>query len=289
MNWRNIPSLYALRAFEAVARAKSFSDAARDLNVTEAAMRQHVRGLEQWFDTKLAERSGKGLALTESGERLAVITSESFQTLSNGLASFAASEEERAVTVSLTPAFAETWLMPRLDQFWAEHPDIEVNLAPSLKFVDLRAGNFDMAIRYGLGNWPGLEVDQIASAEYVVVAKPGLANANADDAPDALRTHTWLFETSRQEHRDWATQHNIDFDAPTNRHYPTNSLVLAAARAGHGVSLQARALVQMDLELGVLEELYSEASDPLAYYLVAHSKLRPKAMTFANWLFKQSE
>lgn len=288
MDWRKVPSLHALRAFEAVARAKSFSVAARDLNVTEAAMRQHVRGLEQWFDTKLAERSGKGLALTENGERLAVITSESFQTLSNGIASFAAYEEERAVTVSLTSAFAENWLMPRLDQFWEEHPDVEVNLAPSLKLADLRADNFDLAIRYGLGNWPGLDFHRIASAEYVVVAKSGLVDVKAIGALDALGGYAWLFETTRQEHRDWATQHNIDFDAPTNRHYPTNSLVLAAARAGHGVSLQARALVQMDLDLGILEELHSEANDPLAYYLVTHSRLRPKAMTFANWLLKQS-
>ncbi|MEM8775951.1 MAG: LysR family transcriptional regulator [Pseudomonadota bacterium] len=286
MNWRTIPSLHALRAFEAVARGKSFTVAARDLNVTEAAVRQHVRGLEQWFGTKLAERSGKGLALTKTGERLATISTDSFQTLANGIGAILSKQEDRAVTVALTPAFAEIWLMPRLDDFWSEYSDIEINLAPSLKLADMNSDQFDLAIRYGLGNWTGLEAIQLASAEYVVVAKPGLVDALTSDDLSSLKTRPWLFETSRQEHRDWTVRNGINFDANINRHYPTNSLVLAAARAGHGLSLQARALVQTDLELGSLEELYAEDNSPRGYYLVTRPRLRAKAKIFADWLLR---
>jgi len=288
MDWRNVPSLHALRAFEVVAREKSFTMAARDLNVTEAAVRQHVRTLEHWFNTKLAERSGKGLALTQNGERLATITSDSFQTLARGVDDLMTTEENRPVTVALTPAFAEIWLMPKLDRFWEEYPDIEINLAPSLKVVDLNSNHFDLAIRYGLGDWHGLEATALASAEYVVVAKVGMAGAVTSSGLHNLKTYPWLFEVSRQEHRDWAEKHKIDFDSDSNRHYPTNSLVIAAARAGHGLSVQARALVQTDLELGVLEELYSEDNSPLGYYLVRGSQMRSNARTFADWIINAS-
>lgn len=287
MNWKSVPSLHALRAFEAVARRKTFSVAARDLNVTEAAVRQHVRGLETWFGFKLAQRSGKGLSLTREGERLATITSDSFETLGRGIAALSAQQEDRPVTVALTPAFAEIWLMPKLDRFWSEHPDIDITLAPSLKLADPQSDGFDLAIRYGLGNWVGLEAQHLASAEYVVVAKPGLVAPGTSHGLDGLQNHPWLFETTRQEHRDWATERGIDFDARANRHYPTNSLVIAAARAGHGLSLQARALVQMDLDLGSLEELYAEDTTPLGYYLVTQGELRTKARIFARWLLTQ--
>ncbi|KZM49514.1 LysR substrate-binding domain-containing protein [Labrenzia sp. OB1] len=288
MDWKKIPSLHALRAFDAVARRKNFTAAASELNVTEAAVRQHVRGLEQWFGKDLAERSGKGIALTENGEQLAAITSDSFQTLSHGVTNLMRTEEDRPVTIALPPAFAEIWLMPKLERFWREHPEIEVNLAPSLSLADPRKDTFDLAIRYGLGDWPGLGATPIASAEYVVVAKPGLVDIAARTDLNDLKTYSWLFETTRQEHRDWAERHGLNFDADVNRHYPTNSLVIAAARAGHGLSLQSRALVQTDLDLGVLEELFAEDNAPLAYYLVAHSDLRAKARVFADWALRTS-
>ncbi|MEM9129630.1 MAG: LysR family transcriptional regulator [Pseudomonadota bacterium] len=288
MNWQDIPSLHALRAFEAVARRRNFTAAANDLNVTEAAVRQHVRGLEQWFGTSLAERSGKGLALTQNGDQLARITSDSFQNLASGVSRLLAREEDRPVTVALTPAFAEIWLMPKLDQFWRQYPDVEINLAPSLTLADPKSDQFDLAIRYGLGNWPGLEARFLASAEYVVVAKPGMVSEPVSRKLSSFKDYPWLFETTRQEHRDWANGRDIDFDADKNKFYPTNSLVLAAARAGHGLSLQARALVQTDLDLGSLQELYAEDNAPLGYYLVTRPNVRQKAKAFANWLLTAS-
>ncbi|MEM7171916.1 MAG: LysR family transcriptional regulator [Pseudomonadota bacterium] len=288
MDWKNIPSLHALRAFEAVARGRSFTVAARELNVTEAATRQHVRGLEKWFGNTLVERSGKGLALTVNGEQLAAIVSDSFQTLAFGVRNLLQTDENRPVAVALTPAIAEIWLMPRLEGFWRDHPNIEVNLTPSLSLVDPNKDNFDLAIRYGRGDWAGLEATPLASAEYVVVAKTGLIEPVARNHLDGLMQYPWLFESSRQEHRDWADKHGIDFNAEANRHYPTNSLVIAAARAGHGLSLQARALVQNDLDLGILEELYAEDNAPLGYYLVARPDLRSHARAFADWLLRSA-
>ncbi|MEO1638963.1 MAG: LysR substrate-binding domain-containing protein [Pseudomonadota bacterium] len=289
MDWRTIPSLHALRAFDAVARASSFSGAARELNVTEAAIRQHVRGLEGRLATKLVKRHGNSLELTSKGRALAETTAQSFQTLARGVHALADSDENRPVGIALPPSFAEIWLMPKLEEFWREHPGIDVSLTPSLSLADPSKEPFDLAIRYGTGRWSGVEATRLASAEYVVVAKPGLVVGTATRDLALLSDYPWLFETTRHEHRDWAERHGLDFDASDNRHYPTNSLVIAAARAGHGLSLQSRSLVQTDLKLGSFEELYAEECTPLAYYLLSDRDLRAKAKILADWLLSRCE
>lgn len=284
-----MPSLAALRAFDAVAQCKSYADASRVLNVTEAAMRQHTRKLEQFFGCSLVERKGRGLTLTEDGRRLSAATAESFQILMRGVEDIKATNEQQAVKVALAPSFAENWLIPRLASFWIDHPDIEVELAPSLKVTDLRAGRFDFAIRYGHGDWPDGEAFHLASAEYVVVARPDTPGIQGIlDKPDLanIRSLPWLFESTRTEHRNWAEERGIDFDAAKNRHFPTNSLVISAARAGQGLTLQARALIENDLLTGTLVEIVSEEPGSLGYYIVTNGSLRPAARLFVNWLIK---
>lgn len=281
-----MPSLAALRAFDAVAFFKSYSKASRILNVTEAAMRQHVRNLEKTLGYSLVERQGRGLALTENGERLSAATSLSFENLSRCIQSMASENQRKAIRVALPPSFAENWLMPRLTSFWADHPTIEVELAPSLKIVDLQLENIDFAIRYGDGNWTDGTSTYLASGEFVVVGRPDIVERAHGQDIMSMNSVPWLFEVSRTEHRVWAEARGIDFDAPRNRHFPTNSLVISAVRAGQGVSVQARALVEGDLENGVLVEVKSEPSQSLGYYLVVGSNLRQSARVLMKWLTK---
>lgn len=279
-----MPSLAALRGFDAVARYGSYAEAATALNVTEAALRQHVRKLEDSLEQDLVIRRGRGIELTDGGHTFAEATRKGFDTLFAAVEAMTGDHARRPLKIALPPAFAENWLMPRLGDFWAGHPDIEIELVPSLKLEDLRAGRFDMAIRYGQGNWPGCDSALLAPAEYTVVARPEVARAHAvRDAAD-LGKLPWLFESGRREHRLWAEAHGIDFDAETNRHYPTNSLVLSALRAGQGVSLQARAMVQRDLDAGILSEMYSEPPGALGYYIVTQSTPRRPLRTFIRWL-----
>ena len=287
-----MPSLAALRAFDAVAREGGYAAAAATLNVTEAALRQHVRGLEAFLGCDLVARRGRGIHLTEAGRTLAQAAQDGFGRLFDAVQVLTGAAAGRPLKIALTPAFAENWLMPRLADFWAGHPEIEIELVPSLKLADLRAGRFDMAIRYGRGDWPGCHSEKLASADYTVVARPEIARAEAVSGEADLARLAWLFESGRQEHRAWADAHGIDFDAERNKHYPTNSLVLSALRAGQGVSLQARALVQRDLEAGVLVELYREAAGPLGYYIVTPAATpaatraapRPPLKKFVRWL-----
>lgn len=262
----------------------TYAQAARELNVTEAAVRQHVRKLEKYFGSPLAVREGRGLALTEEGRRLAAGLSDGFaiiQTTSEQLISQIA---RRPVRVALTPAFAENWLMARLPEFWLYHPDIEIDLSPSIKPVDLSRGYHDLAIRYGRGNWTEDNVKLIASADYTVVVSPNFQGSVQENNLQGLLDDIWLFEGDREEHRQWANSHGLDFDASRNRHYPNNSLVLSAVRAGHGISVQSWALVEKDIRSGALISLFRQEVEGLGYYLLYQRELTKNATSFATWL-----
>ncbi|TQV79934.1 LysR family transcriptional regulator [Denitrobaculum tricleocarpae] len=284
MDWRKIPSLAGLRAFEAVARHRSYSAAARELNVTEAAVRQHLRGLEDFFGLSLVHRSGRGIALSDPGQKLAASVASGFQTLLSGIEDLQRDDALRPLKIALTPAFAENWLMPRLGRFWAEHPEIETELAPSLRLVDLKSDGVDLAIRYGHGSWPGTRAELLASAEYLVVATADFMAGRTAASLAELRDLPWLFEDSRREHQAWAAERGIDFHAAQNRFYPTNSLVLSAVRAGYGLSLQARALVERDLQAGTLIQVFSEDPGTLGYYMVTLPEPRAKLRVLLKWL-----
>ena len=128
MNWRNIPSLAALRAFEVAARTGSYSAAAQELNVTHAAVAQHVRTVEAHLDKALMIRNGRGMAPTEIGAALAATLSAGFGQIIEGVKQATDDIEARPLAVSVTPSFAENWLMPRLTRFWAAHPGFSLSV-----------------------------------------------------------------------------------------------------------------------------------------------------------------
>lgn len=283
MDWKNIPSLSALRAFEVTARCGSYTRAARELNVTDAALRQHIHALEAFFGTSLVERAGRGIVPTSEGAELATGLSGGFAEIQRSVERLLTTRTERPVRIALTPAFAENWLIPRLPEFWNKHPDVEIDLAPSIKPVDLGDGDFDLAIRYGHGDWPTGNPQKVASAEYTVVAAPSLSNTPVIDVR-TLKNATWLFEETRTEHRHWATTHGLEFEATQNRFYGNNTFVLSAARAGLGYSLQSNALVETDLATGALVSVFNEPDAKLGYYLLYQQKLRKAAQYFTEWI-----
>ncbi|SHF35046.1 LysR family transcriptional regulator, glycine cleavage system transcriptional activator [Litoreibacter ascidiaceicola] len=285
MNWRDIPSLSALKAFEATARLGSFSAAARELNVTHAAIAQHVRGLEAEFGAELAFREGTGMALTEAGRALSLSLGEGFGTIASGVRDIRALKQNQPLKVSLTATFAENWLMPRIGAFWAEHPDIEVALQPSNAVVDMRRDGFDLAIRYGHGEWAGLEAELLVHANYVVVACPELAAKTNDTSMLGLCSLPWVFEAGRMEQRVWAEEVGLDLSCTTSIDLPTNSLVLSATRGGAGLSIQTRAMVEGDLQRGTLVCLQEAPVSTLGYYLATRPVPRSDALkTFIRWL-----
>ncbi|MGS4945251.1 LysR family transcriptional regulator [Meridianimarinicoccus sp. RP-17] len=289
MDWREIPSLSALRAFEAVARHGSFSAAARDLNVTHAAVAQHVRALESEFGTALVQRQGQGMGLTEAGLRLAAGLGDGFGTIAAAVRDLRADRALNPLQISVTPSFAEVWLMPRLGEFWRQHPEIELALLPSPALVDLRRDGVDLAIRYGPGGWPGTYGHGRLVSPFVVIAAPDFAGGarTLADLGD-LAAQPWVFGTASNEQIVWGRSLGLDTDRMRVTEMPGTNLVLAAVRAGYGLSVQLKSLVERDLAEGRMVALHEGESGPLAYHLLTPGpQVSPRLRVFLDWLTRQ--
>jgi LysR family glycine cleavage system transcriptional activator len=285
MDWKNVPSLTGLRALEATARLGGFSAAARELNVTHAAIAQQVRALEEFFGQGLVFRDGRKMELTEAGARLAGALNDGFGAILNGVQALQDTAETRPLAVSVTPTFAENWLMPRLGAFWAKHPEIELSIQPSERLVDLRRDGIDLAIRYGRGNWTGCEVAWLAPANYVVVGTPALLAGRKMQSAADLTGLPWVLEGTRPEAQMWAKNHGIGFEGSRITQLNTNVLVLAAARNGLGLSIQGEIVVQRELKDGTLVAALRAPVDDLGYYLVTRSGVQTSAMRkFIGWI-----
>jgi LysR family glycine cleavage system transcriptional activator len=288
MNWRDIPSLSALRAFEAAARLGNFSAAARELNVTHAAIAQHVRGIEAELNTSLLVRAGRGVALTDAGRQLAAALSDGFGLITDGVRQVAADAASRPITISVTPSFAENWLMPRLAGFWAAYPGEQISISPSTDLVDLRRDSFDMAIRYGNGDWPGIDATQLVAGDFTIVVAPSLLAGRAANSIADVQDLPWIFEAVHHEARKWVTEVGMDMACCQMNEVATLSMLLSAVRAGGGVSVVSSALVADDIASGKLVAVMRDQREGLGYY-IAHrpGNLSARAKIFKNWLLAQ--
>ena len=287
MDWRDVPSLAALRAFEAAARAGSFSAAASELNVTHAAVAQHVRAVEAHLGTSLLVREGRGMALTDDGTKLAAALAGGFGQIIAGVRTLAADAETRPLSVSVTPSFAENWLMPRLAKFWASHPGFNMAIPPDERVVDLRRDGFDMAIRYGKGVWPGVEATRLAGADFTVVAIPELLAGRKVTSFDDLYDLPWIFEAAHKEYRRWIEASGFDLSRCQMNELHSTGMVLGAVRAGAGVSVVSYALVADDIAAGRLSNLMPRHDDGHGYFIVhATGGMSDRVKTLKKWLLQ---
>ena len=290
MDWSRIPSLSALKAFEAAARHGSLSAAARELNVTHAAIAQHVRTLETELSQSLLQRQGRGVATTEAGRQLSEDLRDGFQRIADGIEAIRATTENRPLSITSTPAFASNWLMPRIGDFWALHPDIKVNINPSIELTDLRRDGFDLGLRFGDGNWPGLESELLTHGDFWVVSCPGFVKSDCVDCLADLSDLPWFVENQLLERRYLAMQDGLDIDALNITYLNTNALVIAATISGLGVSVQPKSLVERDVAAGALVKLCDLGGEENGYFAVTVPGRNPKGLTeFRRWLRKQAE
>ncbi|MEP2530721.1 LysR family transcriptional regulator [Shimia sp.] len=268
MDWSALPSLSALRAFEAAARHGSLSAAARELNVSHAAIAQHVRQLEKVLVEPLLHRSGRGVATTEAGRGLAQDLSQGFAIIAKGVATLQRRKETQPLNVSVTPSFAANWLMPRIGSFWQTHPDVKLNINPSIALVDLQRDNFDMSIRFGDGDWKGLDCQLLTHGEFWVVAAPGLLQDRAVSGLLDVAMLPWIMETHMLEWRPVVEDAGLELDRVDVTVLETNELVLSATLAGLGVSVHPKSLVERDVGNGTLIRICRLPVKDLGYYLI---------------------
>jgi LysR family glycine cleavage system transcriptional activator len=296
---RRLPPLNALRAFEAAARHLNFSRAADELSVTPGAVSQQIQNLEDYVGAALFKRTPKGLLLTDAAQTALPALREAFDRLAEAASLLTAAVAGRRLTLTAPPSFAAKWLVPRLGHFEQAHPQVDVWLSAGIELVDLTAGEVDVAIRYGAGRYPGLEVTRLISETVIPVISPEFAKEQPLDTPDDLKNHILLHDGSPDlddSCPDWpmwlAARGLRGVDGNRGPRFNQSSLVIEAAVNGRGVALAKRTLAQADLDAGrLVAPLQIATAVDFAYYLV-HPKAKgrlPQVKAFIGWIEAEAE
>ncbi|MCX7558578.1 LysR family transcriptional regulator [Sulfitobacter sp. F26204] len=288
MDWRNLPPLSALRAFAAFADTRNVVAAGEALGVSHAAISQQLRALESYLDVALLDRTGRNLALTLAGERLAEALLNGFAGMIDVVDEITGRQELRPVHVSVTPTFAASWLMPRLSKFRALHPVVDITIDPSAKVVDMAADGIDIAIRYGVGPWAGVETEMLLQSPMVVVAAPSLVGDAQITNLNDLARFPWLEELGTSEATNWHRRFGVPRAELGMVQVPGN-LMLDGARDGQGVVVTVRDFVARDIAAGRLRELHVEDKAGAGYHIVTRPGVqRAWVKAFAAWLRREA-
>lgn len=306
-----LPPLNALRAFEAAARHRSFKRAAEELFVTPAAISQQVKALEGYLGVELFRRLTRAIELTPAAEAMLPKLREGFDCFAAGLAQARRAEERGRIAVAAPPNFVARWLMPRLRAFTAAYPQFDLRIIGTLKAIDnperevpREPGRLDdeaqVAVRYGMGDYPGATVDLLFRPTYVPVCSPKLLGRGPPlRKPADLRYHTLIHDDSSpgdEERPGWeewlAFAGAKGVDASRGPRFSNASLVHEAAIDGLGVALALRPLVDSDIEEGrLVVPIERAAATQFAYYLVTPNALveHPAASAFRRWLVAEAK
>ena len=288
MNWSDLPSLNSLRAFAALAETESFSQAGRALNVTHAAVIQQVKTLESWLGMTLVIRDGRKVRLTQEGIVLARDLASGFASIRRGVEALRDVDVQRPVQVSMSPAFAVSWLMPRLVDFQKQHPDITLLLNPTSELVELRPGGIDLAIRYKDRRRSKEEIEAVLIADMVVVGTPALIGDRKIEDAAALTDLPWLQELGTNEVADWLAMHGVTLDRPLMISHMPGNLIMEAVRRGDGITYTARPFVEDEILSGRLVQLFSEKAFGIYYIKTRPGVLRRPVKDFIDWLKRQA-
>jgi LysR family glycine cleavage system transcriptional activator len=288
---RLLPPLGALHAFEAAARLLSFKAAAAELHVTPGAVSQQIKLLEDRLGVALFLRRARSIQLTEAGRLLLPPTQRAFRLLSDAVVRVRESDASKVLSVSMLPSFAAHWFVPRLGSFGARHPEIDVRISATQLLADLERDDVDVAIRYGLGHYPGLHVEHMLAEELFPVCSPALLKGPLPlKTLDDLAHHTLLHDEARQEWPLWLTAAGVTHvDATRGPSFSLWDLALQAAVAGQGIALGRSTLTAQYLKTRQLVRPFKISSPAaLGYYFVClPERLKePKISAFRSWLLE---
>jgi LysR family glycine cleavage system transcriptional activator len=285
---RQLPPLAALRAFEAAARHASFKQAADELAVTPTAISHHVRSLEAWLGVPLFERRTRQVLLTAAGATLLPVLRNGFDAFAEAIAALRAGDRQPTVTLSATPAFVAKWLLPRIADFQARHPHIDLRLHASTAVVDLQRGAADLALRYGPGPYPGLHSEALLHDRFSPVASPVLGLRTKRELARVPLIHfEWQHpHASPPVWAAWLQAARLrGVDLQGGLHFSDESHAIQAAVAGRGVALCSEVLVAEELRQGLLVQPFGPSLPGFTYHLVhRREKLSEAAASVVSWL-----
>lgn len=288
----SLPSLNGLRAFEAAARHMSFTKAAEELNVTQTAVSHQIRRLEAELGVHLFLRLAEGLALSEEGQAYLPGIRAAFQELRYSTEQLLEGRHKSVLTISTLVSVASKWLLPRLPSFQQAFADIDVRISASTELVDFRKGTIDAAIRYGRGDWKGLQADFLMSDEIFPVCSPALAKTLS--TPADLARHTML-QVSGVTATDWSTWLSaagqpLQLAEGPRLTFDLAMMAVQAAVDGQGVCIGRSTYVEDDLRAGRLVVPFDlRLKDQLGFYLVTPRETAQvkKIVAFRAWLLAQ--
>jgi LysR family glycine cleavage system transcriptional activator len=281
-----------LQTFVAVARAGKMNQAANELALTPGAVSQRIRELEKVAGRRLFNRVPAGVELNAAGEAMFTALAGPFRAI-EAVDRELGNQSSSSVTMSTTSSFAASWLVPRLAMFARRHPDIEIVVETGARPVDLKREPIDLAIRHGLGNYPGLEATWLVAPELIVVASPDLLKGRAPlKEPADCLAFPLLHDFNRRDWPFWFEAHGVA--APNCKKGPAFSeshLAVRAAVAGQGLALVRDIYAEDDLRSKKLVKPL-EVNWPMqfAYYVVATSETlqKPPVRRFRNWLIEEA-
>ncbi|MBL0371503.1 LysR family transcriptional regulator [Rhizobium sp. KVB221] len=287
--------LTALRSFEAAGRLQSFTAAAEELFVSQAAISRQVRELEALIGQPLFDRLHRAVALTDEGERLLAVLTAGFDSFDAALTRIGRLVSSSSLTISSEPTFAALWLVPQLAAFRGLHPDVDVTVESDPRLVEFRTSEAELAIRHSdvVNRWPRTQSVRLAGVEMTPMIAPSLmATGPAIEEPPDLLAYSLLHEESRRVWGRWFALSATDSRDPDRGPvFADGALVMQAVLRGHGVGLCDRQFAAEEIAAGSLVAPFDLALPHGAYYLVARdfSKLSPGARIFADWIQTQFE
>ncbi|WP_274628741.1 LysR substrate-binding domain-containing protein [Arvimicrobium flavum] len=285
--------LTALRSFEAAGRLSSFSRAAEELFVSQAAISRQIRALETLIDQQLFERLHRRVELTDAGRRLLDQLIRSFDDIDQRLSEIMSAPAQHLLKVSVEPFFAAGWLLPHLVQFRAKRPDIDVLVDVNGRLVEFRSREAELAIRFSAANtsWPRVQAQHLIDGTHTpLLSRALLASGPELRRPADLLNYTLLHDDNRNAWPLWFKAAGVT-NPPTGRGplFPDGALGVQAAILGHGVVLGDLVVNSQDLRSKRLVKPFTVAVRYGAYWLVApdFANLSEPARAFADWLCQE--
>jgi len=285
-----LPPMQALRAFEAAARTRSLTRAAESLHLTHGAISHQIKSLEADFGVRLVERAGRGIRLTDEGERFATRVRAVLSDLGDAVREVTERANPGQLRVSVIPSFAARWLLPRIGKFFAKHPEIDLDVIANIALADFKRDDVDVAIRHGFGDWPGLVSEHVLDDATFPVCSPRLNNGRLPLRPEDLSRYT-LLRSEGESWKSWFEAAGLDWPEPTRGPaFSDSSHTMQAAIDGQGIALARSSLLGNDVRNGVLIQPFDIVVPlPKKYFLVYPPRLvdSPKLSPFRQWLFEE--
>jgi len=290
-----LPNLHGLRVFEAAARHMSFTEAGRELCITQTAVSHQIKALEHELGVALFRRSPRRVALTSAGQAWADALGPIFTQLdaAHRRLRVARPGGRAEVAVSVIPSLGSRWLVPRLGRFLEQHPQVEVRISATAQLVSFENDSIDLGIRYGHGQYPGLAVEKLAEDAWIVVAAPALKARRRWRTPRDLSGQLLLQDDSPDAWARWFAHHGAPLRAARYTELEDSSMLVEAALSGQGVALARHCLVRDELANGRLVNAFPHLPllpTGLAYYLAAprENLRRPAVRAFWDWVKRES-